>query len=236
VHWVEARAGRCCAERTRSVEARGRPAAGCTTLPFPGDQRVPDDRLGGGTRWRRLAERLAAGQRHRRQQPAVDLGHDKPAGRTRRLGAQLQVRDRSVVAGPGESKNHRLAGRATLGLHELADEVWINTTERDLCHQLILGACREAGFEPKVAFEVDEIATSQALVANGAGVTLLPSLALGSLHRDVAVASLGDATPIRRVSAARLATRYQTPASEAMLTVLREVAQGDPSGAAAGRA
>ncbi len=76
-----------------------------------------------------------------------------------------------------------------------------------------------------MAFEVDEIATSQALIARGSGVALLPSLALGSLHRDVVVASLGDAAPVRSIYAVRLSTRYATPASEAMLTVLAEAAR-----------
>jgi DNA-binding transcriptional LysR family regulator len=132
------------------------------------------------------------------------------------------------------SSAHRLARRPEIELSELAQEVWINTTERDLCHQLILGACRSAGFEPQVAFEVDEIATSQALVARGAGVTLLPSLALGSRHPDVAVASLGDAAPVRSIHAARLATRHPTPASEAMLHVLRQAARSTPRAHLAG--
>ncbi|HWX74178.1 MAG TPA: LysR substrate-binding domain-containing protein [Solirubrobacteraceae bacterium] len=121
------------------------------------------------------------------------------------------------------SKGHRLARAGAFGLDALAEDVWINTTPRDLCHEVILGACRAAGFDPKVAFEVDEIATSQALVAHGVGVTLLPDLALGGRHRDVLTAELGAAAPVRSVYAARLATRYPTPACEAMLEVLREV-------------
>jgi DNA-binding transcriptional LysR family regulator len=122
------------------------------------------------------------------------------------------------------SSAHRLAGVDSIRLGELAEEVWINTTERDLCHEIILGACRAAAFEPQVAFEVDEIATSQALVARGVGVTLLPELALGSRQRGVAVVSLGSAAPVRRIYAARRATPYPTPASEAMLRVLNEAA------------
>jgi DNA-binding transcriptional LysR family regulator len=131
---------------------------------------------------------------------------------------------------------HRLAGKRVIELGELAGDVWINTTERDLCHRLILGACRAAGFEPHVAFEVDEIATSQALIARGAGVTLLPSLALGvgGAQRNVVFASLGGAAPVRSIYAARLATRHPTPASEAMLAVLSEVApQASPRSRAA---
>ena len=122
------------------------------------------------------------------------------------------------------AKDHPLAAEDVVTLADLAQDVWINTTERDLCHRIILGACAAAGFEPSVAFEVDEIATSQALVARGAGVTLLPSLAMGSRHRDVVVAALGEDAPLRRVYAARLTSRYPTPASEAMVGVLSEVA------------
>jgi DNA-binding transcriptional LysR family regulator len=130
------------------------------------------------------------------------------------------------------SSEHRLARAGVVELGDLADEVWVNTTERDLCHHVILGACRAAGFEPRVAFEVDEIATSQALIARGVGVSLLPELALGSRHRDVVVASLGHAAPVRSIYAARLSTRYPTPASEAMLSVLGEVARRAPAPAA----
>jgi DNA-binding transcriptional LysR family regulator len=153
---------------------------------------------------------------------AVVYDFEPPTGA---LGEELELTylfdDRYVAV---LSKAHRLAGEEGVQLSELAGDVWINATERDLCHRLILGACRAAGFEPSVAFEVDEIATSQALVARGAGVTLLPSLAMGSRHRDVVVAQLGDAAPVRRVYAARLAGRYPTPASEAMVGVLSEVA------------
>src|SRR5437016_5047618 len=145
---------------------------------------------------------------------------------TAALGEELELTylldDRYTAVIPRE---HRLAGKGAIELGELADDVWINTTERDLCHQIILSACRAAGFEPKVAFEVDEIATSQALIARGSGVTLLPGLALGSRHRDVVVASLGDAAPVRSIYAARLSTRYATPACEAMLSILDDVAR-----------
>jgi len=147
------------------------------------------------------------------------------------LGQELELTylldDRYTAVIP---RQHRLAGKGVIELSELADDVWINTTERDLCHQIILSACRAAGFEPKVAFEVDEIATSQALIARGSGVTLLPGLALGSRHRDVVVASLGDAAPVRSIYAARLSTRYATPACEAMVTVLSGVARRADSG------
>lgn len=142
------------------------------------------------------------------------------------LGDELELThlfdDRYVAVIP---KRHRLAKRREIALSDLGADVWIHPTPRDLCCQIILSACRTAGFEPRVAFEVDEIATSQALVAAGTGVTLLPSLALGAGHHpDVAVLSLGEGAPIRAVHAARLATSHPTPSCEAMLRVLAELA------------
>jgi DNA-binding transcriptional LysR family regulator len=43
------------------------------------------------------------------------------------------------------SKKHPLAGGKELRLRDLAEDVWINTTERDLGHQLILAACPQRG-------------------------------------------------------------------------------------------
>jgi DNA-binding transcriptional LysR family regulator len=153
---------------------------------------------------------------------AVVYDLDPPTGA---LSAELElVRLFDDVYTVVVAKRHALAREGVVDLGALADETWINTTERDLCHEIILSACRDAGFAPRVAFEVDEIATSQALVARGAGVTLLPALALGSRHRDVVALSLGRAAPVRRVYAARLASALTSPASEAMLAVLRDLA------------
>jgi len=175
-------------------------------------------------------EPVEAATRLENRQLDLAIAYDlQPA--TGALGQELELTylldDRYTAVIP---RQHRLAGKGVIELSELADDVWINTTERDLCHQIILSACRAAGFEPKVAFEVDEIATSQALIARGSGVTLLPGLALGSRHRDVVVASLGDAAPVRSIYAARLSTRYATPACEAMVTVLSGVARRADSG------
>ncbi len=168
-------------------------------------------------------EEAAARLESRELDLAVVYDLDPPSGA---LGGELELTylfdDRYTAVIPG---THRLASRQRITLGELAEDTWINTTERDLCHRIILGACRQAGFEPHVAFEIDEIATSQALIANGSGVTLLPGLALGARHRDVVVAPLGEAAPTRSVYVARLSGRHTSPASEAMLRVLCELAR-----------
>jgi DNA-binding transcriptional LysR family regulator len=84
--------------------------------------------------------------------------------------------------------------------------------------------CREAGFEPNVAFEADETLAAQALVAAGVGVTILPQLALTTVHPGVVARRLSDA-PVRRIWAARLEGSYASPASEAMVQTLEDVAE-----------
>jgi DNA-binding transcriptional LysR family regulator len=121
-------------------------------------------------------------------------------------------------------KGHPLAGRRRLSLADFAEDHWIASSSLDGCRRITDGVCREAGFEPRVAFELDETLAAQALVAAGVGITLLPRLALATLHPGVVSRPLSDA-PTRHVLAARLESGYQSPASEAMVQILVDVAE-----------
>jgi DNA-binding transcriptional LysR family regulator len=119
---------------------------------------------------------------------------------------------------------HALAGRPRLSLADLAGEPWVASTPACGCRSIIESVCREAGFEPRVAFEADETLAAQALVAAGVGVTLLPQLALTTTHPGVVARRLSNA-PARRIWAARLEGAYPSPASDAMLQTLEDVAE-----------
>ena len=121
-------------------------------------------------------------------------------------------------------KDHRLADRRVLKLRDLAEEPWIASTAQCGCRQISERACAEAGFEMRVAFETDETLAAQALVAAGVGVTLLPHLALSTVHPAVLPREVASA-PVRRVWAARVAGAYHSPASDAMLQILRDVSE-----------
>ena len=120
--------------------------------------------------------------------------------------------------------DHELAGRARLSLADLAGEQWVASTSLCGCRQITETMCREAGFEPRVAFEADDTMAAQALVAAGVGVALLPELALTTLHPGVVARRLVNA-PARRIWAARLEGAYASPASDAMLQTLEDVAE-----------
>ena len=75
-----------------------------------------------------------------------------------------------------------------------------------------------------MAFEADETTAAQALVAAGVGVTIFPRLALTTLHPGVVARRLVNA-PVRRVWAARAEGSYASPASDAMMQILGDVAE-----------
>jgi len=123
-------------------------------------------------------------------------------------------------------KGHALAASRRLRLSQLSGESWICGTPRDSCQKVMIHSCNDAGFQPRVAFQTDDHHASQALVAAGVGVSLLPRLCLSTVHPAVEVRSLGRDAPVRRVFAGRLAEGYRSPATEAMIAVLEEIGAG----------
>ena len=121
-------------------------------------------------------------------------------------------------------RDHKLAEKRQLRLSDLADEPWIASTSASGCRQITELSCRDAGFEPRIAFEADETLAAQALVAAGVGVTMLPRLALTTVHPAVINRTL-TRPPVRRVWAARLEGSFRSPASDAMIQILEDVAQ-----------
>jgi molybdate transport repressor ModE-like protein len=120
-------------------------------------------------------------------------------------------------------KGHALSSRRRLRLADLAEEPWVASSSDVGCRTITDRVCQDAGFEPRVAFEADETLAAQALVAAGVGVTLLPRLALATVHPAVEIRKLSDA-PVRRIWSARVAGDYAAPATEAMLQILQNVA------------
>lgn len=111
--------------------------------------------------------------------------------------------------GPGVS------GEASL--EPLADADWIAGCER--CRADLVARCERAGFTPRVAFETDDYVAVQALVAAGAGVSVLPGLALRAhRHPGVAVSRLPGAG--RRVLAVTYGDR-PPPGARAVVEGLR---------------
>lgn len=132
--------------------------------------------------------------------------------------------------------DHPLATRRAIDLVDLRDEDWMLVGLSGTCadSNIVLRACRDAGFQPRIAYVSDDYFAIQGLVASGMGVALVPGLALASLREDVAVRPVRGRPPYRRVGAV---TAGDAPggAIVTMLECLREasVAYTDSGVAAA---
>ena len=79
--------------------------------------------------------------------------------------------------------------------------------------------------EPRIAFRSDDFNIVQGMVAAGAGIAVVPELALTNLRADVTIHNLGSSAPMRTIAAATLAGVHRSPATIALLELLAEVTE-----------
>ena len=70
--------------------------------------------------------------------------------------------------------SHPLAKQTSLELDQLRNDSFILFPKRYILHELIVKACQQIGFEPRVSFEGEDIDVIKGLVSAGLGVTLIP--------------------------------------------------------------
>jgi DNA-binding transcriptional LysR family regulator len=122
-------------------------------------------------------------------------------------------------------KAHPLAERQVVPLSEFAESEWLCGSRPSTCGEVVLRACRDAGFDPHIGFESDDYHVMQGFIAAGLGVTLLPDLALPTLRDDLVVRATDPPAPQRRVWAATRAEGARSPATDEMLATLVEVGE-----------
>jgi len=145
-----------------------------------------------------------------------------PAAEERDLERTLVLTESMHVALPNR---HPLAERPIVPLAELADGRWLCGSRPSSCGEVVLRACRDAGFEPNVGFESDDYHVMQGFIAAGLGFTLLPDLALPTLRDDLVVRATDPPAPERRVWAATRAEGARSAATDEMVSILVEVGE-----------
>jgi DNA-binding transcriptional LysR family regulator len=134
--------------------------------------------------------RVAAGTLH------LALAFQDAAARPRRpepLERRDLVQERFLVALPPE---HRLAEREAIALSELAGEPWTVPSTNGL----LVRACRQAGFEPRIISITREPIAIRGLIRRGLAVTLAPELSAAAFE-DLALRPLAGAGPQRTIYA-----------------------------------
>jgi DNA-binding transcriptional LysR family regulator len=119
-------------------------------------------------------------------------------------------------------RGHRLARERSIRFADLSGDSWLlgDFGSDSPSFRMIDRRCRDAGFDPTVAYRINDCQMAQALVAAGEGIALLPRLMLRPTNPGVAIRPLASDAPMRRVSAVRLSTRYLTPATERFVALL----------------
>jgi molybdate transport repressor ModE-like protein len=123
---------------------------------------------------------------------------------------------------------HPLAASRTVEVKALADEDWLCGDRPSSCREHVLTCCRSAGFEPRISFESDDYQVLQGLVAAGLGVTLLPDLA--GEYPGVELRDIVPEPPMRRIWGVTREEASRSPATEEMVSVLKEVGERYSSG------
>ncbi|GAA1795292.1 MAG: LysR family transcriptional regulator [Actinobacteria bacterium] len=114
-------------------------------------------------------------------------------------------------------RNHRLAAAATIDLGEVAQEPFVMRRSPSGMRELALSLCVRAGFEPEIAYEVDDLPTARGLVAVGEGVSIVPSLGRAATARGgrVALVPLADPEARREIGLAWHSERRLLPSARA---------------------
>jgi len=125
----------------------------------------------------------------------IDVALLRPPVRRAEVETVTLRRDHLLVALPAE---HRLGGVQRVRIRELHDEDFIAHAGqgRSVMSDLLIAACADAGFVPRIRHEVTETSTLVTMVAAGLGVALVPAptaaLAVaGVRYLPVTPASLG---------------------------------------------
>lgn len=119
--------------------------------------------------------------------------------------------------------SHRLAGQATVTLKHLRREKWAIDTASTTYTQMLVEACRKAGFEPDIIARSKGLEVTLSLVRGGCAIAISPGLRANNDLHDVRVKKL--APEIRRtISVAYRRSERRHPALAALLREIEQVA------------
>ncbi len=74
--------------------------------------------------------------------------------------------------------SHPLSDRASIKLSQLREESFVMFPKGFVLREIIVNACEQLGFQPKVSFEGEDIDSIKGLVSAGLGITLIPEITL----------------------------------------------------------
>ncbi|MED1204972.1 LysR family transcriptional regulator [Heyndrickxia acidicola] len=119
-------------------------------------------------------------------------------------------------------EHHPLAQQHSIRVGQLRSERFVTFRAGLPIRQFLDKACEQAGFEPAIAFEGEDMDTIKGLVSAGIGIAILPELALAShLPGGVVTAEISDAKFARSVGLITPNTRKLAPSEQLLYQFLK---------------
>jgi DNA-binding transcriptional LysR family regulator len=126
----------------------------------------------------------------------LEAGSDSPASTDERFRQELLFDDPLQLVVP---LGHPLAGQDPVALVDALDDDWVGGPAHGSYHQIMLLACRRAGFTPRFTHQALDWSAYLAVVEAGLGVALLPRLAVPPTGRVRALSLTDVPVPMRRL-------------------------------------
>jgi LysR family hydrogen peroxide-inducible transcriptional activator len=121
------------------------------------------------------------------------------------------------------AKEHRLVSLPRVTAEDLREETFILLGSSSSLAAQVRQFCGDHHFEPKIGSRCAQVATVKALVAIGAGISILPEGAQRPVDRaSLAYITLAGAEPVREIAVLRHMQRYQSRGAEQFLALIRE--------------
>lgn len=114
-------------------------------------------------------------------------------------------------------EDHEIAGRDSVALADVATEPFVLRRAPSGMRELALALCAAAGFEPRIAYEVDDLPTVRGFVGAGLGVAVVPAMGLRAptTSGGVRLLPLTDEGASRDIGLAWLTGRGRLASAEA---------------------
>lgn len=122
-------------------------------------------------------------------------------------------------------REHRLASRARIVAGDLGEETFVILGSSSSLAEQVQNFCGDHKITPQIGFRCAQVATVKALVAIGAGISILPRGTRSPDDTQLVYRELADAAPTRELVIIRHLQRYQSRGAASFLKLLHETVQ-----------
>jgi LysR family hydrogen peroxide-inducible transcriptional activator len=118
-------------------------------------------------------------------------------------------------------ENHRLSSQVSVRLKQVENDPFLLLKDGHCFRENTLSACGRAQLQPNVIFESGQFTTILAMVAGGAGVSVVPEMAV-ERRKGCNFIPIADAGAYRRVGIVQLRQHFRSRAHTAFLQYLQQ--------------